>query len=484
MIPNHKSLMISSEEWTLAIISFLSMTAIRGIHRRWSQILAGVAIVFVLVYVLPHRLWLLDLSPSYLKVLRWTPADGNTGVGNDLRIVVFGGGNIATLGHKPTEFEDQSASWTEVLCQELDCTSYLSYVPHADKTGGSGVSNLVYEMTLNHTLASRDVAEGAAYDYSWLSTKYPTPVHLPDLKQQVDRFLANEPAGHPTLETLWVFDFGFWDLWRLSAFPQDISFQLLEVLSAVIFQEIDRLYQASLADVSDSNAKHPAKGTRPSTSPSYRPFRVLIPRLFDVSLTPAFETARFRPPPPHTQADELRNAAYLTKHWDNWMDEMTERWLGLNMPTIIDVTATTEAGFDDDNDDDESSPNSLQRISSRREVINPNLSKYLLELIADRQLKDSGIEDGRGRGTIRASQAFRHVDEACVQSNTATTAGATSGIPALVSCTEVEEYLFWDGFTVGPRAIRTIGERARDLVERHVEVGAPWLKKAHVHYPD
>ncbi|KAK8107605.1 uncharacterized protein PG998_009618 [Apiospora kogelbergensis] len=474
MIPNHKSLMVSSEEWTLAIIAFLSITSIRGVHRRWSHILAGAATIFVLVYVLPHRLWLLDVSPSYLKVLRWTPEDGSAGVKNDLRMVVFGGGNIATVGHKPAGFEDQSASWTEVLCRELDCASYKSYIPRAADPGGSVTSNVVYDMTLNHTLASRNVTDGAAYDYSWLSTEYPSPLHLPDLQQQVNSFLANEPATHPTQETLWVFDFGFWDVWRLSAFPQDISFQLVEVLAAVIFQDIDRLYQASLASMPNPSAKHSMKPTRPSESTFHRPFRVIIPRLFDVSLAPGFETARFRPPPPHTQADELRNAAYLTKHWDSWMDEMTEKWLGLNMPTVIDVTASAGTGFDDD--DDESGPGVIQRISSRREVINPNVFKYLLELIADRQLKDSGIEDSRGRGKMPADQSFGHVDEACLQPN-ATAAAVAPGILEMVPCTEAEEYLFWDGFTVGPRAIRTIGARARDLIERHIEVGAPWLKK-------
>ncbi|KAK8086832.1 hypothetical protein PG994_001806 [Apiospora phragmitis] len=447
--------------------------AIRGTYRRWPQILGSVAILYVMVYALPSRLWLFDLGASYLKVLKWTPGGGNAGLGKGPRIVVFGGGDVATLNQAPGDLDG--------------CASYLSYIPPIDKEGGSAVSNLVYEMTLNRTLASRNATSGAAYDYSWLSTQYPTPLHLPDLQQQVDTFLASEPAAHPTQDTLWVFDFGFWDVWRLAAFPQDISFQLIEVLASVIFQEIDLLYQASREGKADPYAKQPAKWrarrrmpTASDEDASSRPFRVLIPRLFDVSVTPGFETARFRPPPPHTRADESRNAAYLTKHWDSWMDGMTERWLAMNTPTV--EVASTSAHLEED-DDDESDPNMLHGIGSRREVINPNVSKYLLELIADLQLKDSGFEDSRGMGTMPADEAFGYVEEACLRPNTTTTAAA-SGTMDVVPCTEVEEYLFWDDFTVGPRAIRTIGEHVKDLVERHVEVGAPWLKKAHVHYRD
>ncbi|KAK7920963.1 hypothetical protein PG985_008985 [Apiospora marii] len=438
--------------------------AIRGTYRRWPQILGGVAILYVFVYALPSRLWLFDFGASYLKVLKWSPRGIDAGPGSGPRIVVFGGGDVATLNQVSADLDGRSTSWTEVLCQELKCASYLSYIPPIGKAGGSVVSDLVYETTLNHTLASRNTSSGAAYDYSWLSTEYPTPLGLSDLQQQVDTFLADEPAAHPTQDTLWVFDFGFWDVWRLSAFPQDISFQLVEVLATLIFQEIDLLYQAS----------------RPENHG--RPFRVLIPRLFDVSLAPGFETARFQPPPPHTQADELRNAAYLTKHWDNWMDVMTERWLGLNTPTV--EVASTGASLDDEDDGEGRDPNMLRGIGSRREVINPNVSKYLLERIADRQLKNSGLEDSKGMGKMPAGQAFGHVEEACLQPNTTAVEAAAPGALEMVACAEVDEYLFWDDFTVNPRAIRTIGKHAKDLVEQHVEIGAPWLKKAHVHYRD
>ncbi|KAK8094363.1 hypothetical protein PG997_001048 [Apiospora hydei] len=468
--------------------------AVRGTYRRWPQLLGAVTIFYVLVYALPSRLWLIDLGASYLKVLKWTPGDGAAGLGRGPRIVVFGGGNVATLNQGSADLNDQSTSWTE-----MDCASYLSYVPPIYKAGGSVVSNLVYEMTLNHTLASRNITYGAAYDYSWLSTQYPTPLRLPDLQQQIDTFLASEPAAHPTQDTLWVFDFGFWDVWRLSAFPQDISFQMIEVLASIIFQEIDLLYQASREGQPDPNdaehhhqpetkwraRKRMSTTAASSEDNSGRPFRVLIPRLFDVSVTPGFETARYRPPPPHSQADELRNAAYLTKHWDNWMDGMTERWLAMNTPTV-EVASTTGTGPDDENDNG-SDRNMLHGIGSRREVINPNVSKYLLELIADRQLKDSGLEDSRGMGKIPADQAFGQVEEACLRPNTTTTTAAekaVSGTVEMVPCADFEDYLFWDGFTVGPRAIRSIGQRAKDLVEQHVEVGAPWLKKANVHYRD
>ncbi|KAK7977717.1 hypothetical protein PG988_005207 [Apiospora saccharicola] len=461
--------------------------AIRGTCRRWPQILGGAAILYVLMYALPSRLWLFDLGASYLKVLKWTPGGGNPGLGKGPRIVVFGGGDVATLNQVSADLDNQSTSWTEVLCQELECASYLSYIPPIGRAGGSVVSNLVYETTLNHTLASRNTSSGAAYDYSWLSTEYPTPLGLADLQQQIDTFLADEPASHPTQDTLWVFDFGFWDVWRLSAFPQDISFQLIEVLATLIFQEIDLLYQASREGKSDPHAKHSAKWRarrRMSTASEDddRPFRVLLPRLFDVSLAPGFETARFQPPPPHTQVDELRNAAYLTKHWDNWMDVMTERWLAMNTPTV--EVASTSASLDDEDDEEESDPNMLRGIGSRREVINPNVSKYLLELIADRQLKNSGLEDSKGMGKMNADKAFGHVEEACLQPNTTATEATTSGPLEMVPCTEVDEYLFWDDFTVNPRAIRTIGQHAKDLIEQHVGVGAPWLKKAHVHYRD
>lgn len=119
MLPTHKSLIVSSEEWTVAVISFLSVMAIRGTYRRWPHILGGVAILYALVYALPSRLWLFDLGASYLKVLKWTPGGSNVSLGKGPRIVVFGGGDVATLNQVSADLDNQSTSWTEVLCREV-----------------------------------------------------------------------------------------------------------------------------------------------------------------------------------------------------------------------------------------------------------------------------------------------------------------------------------------------------------------------------
>lgn len=104
-----------------SLFAFFSAKAMRGGPRLLSQITICVVILFTLTRLLPTRFTDVAFGPSYTKILKWRPTaehdDGS--VGGGLRIVVFGGGDVATPNKGQEEIGFADKSWTEILCQQV-----------------------------------------------------------------------------------------------------------------------------------------------------------------------------------------------------------------------------------------------------------------------------------------------------------------------------------------------------------------------------
>jgi hypothetical protein len=104
-------------------LAFFSVKAIRGGPRLLPQIAICIVILITLTRLMPSRLFDIAFGSSYTKILKWRPsgyADDDGSVGGGLRVVVFGGGDIATpIKALGTGDVDPRNSWTEVLCQEV-----------------------------------------------------------------------------------------------------------------------------------------------------------------------------------------------------------------------------------------------------------------------------------------------------------------------------------------------------------------------------
>ena len=231
-------------------------------------------------------------------------------------------------------------------------------------------------------------------NYTFLPELYPVSWQLSDLSNQVTEFLAMKKPKHASMETLYVFSFGTWDIWSLAAMPKDIGARAVESMVEHIFVEVERLYASSLdpnsiawssssagandpapsdaAATTTENAGPDAKPTpkghedeEKSKKKPPKPFRILIPELFDPTLTPGWFSDRPQAPLVHNSAEQLRHAVQLTDHWNSQIHHMAESWI--EDPEGVLEQAEAGAKKKDAPTGNDNPPNLVDKRSRRRQ---------------------------------------------------------------------------------------------------------------------
>lgn len=357
----------------------------------------------------------------------------------------------------------------------------------------------------------------AKLDYSWVVEQYPRPLRH-DLANQVDSFLSSSRTRRAITESLWVFSIGYWDVWYLAALPRRLATDVLDLSVRDLFFQIERLYRAaqdrdsvafSEPYFSDSSAPGSVGAGSGSGSRAglvaRAPFRIFLTRLFDISLTPGFASARPKPPSPHLSSTQLRNAAFLTKYWDALLETAVDEWIGTPDPEYWSTADTVDInvieavigrrslerenigqGAEEHNDQDSWSSEELDGGISlpRRKVASYGIANYLQELMIDRQLRNSDLYDHNGLGARPPEDGFLDITMPCALriagEGTAEDGDGDEGRTRnrTVVCQEPDNYLFYTGFTVGPRATQEIGRRAAWRLLDQVEAGSRWRERA------
>lgn len=192
-------------------------------------------------------------------------------------------------------------------------------------------------------------------DYSFYPEVFPVPSDVPDFSKQVTDFLSRPRPKLLPRETLWVFNFGHWDIWNLAALPLRTSRPVVEAMVDDIILNIERLYSAAMNDKSIAHsdfllynstaagkAAKVTKGGKPTagdaqavaeaqTAAKHEPeekevFRIVVPMIFDQTLAPGWRTERPNVPAPHSKAEQQRNAATLTELWNTKLQMAVMEW--------------------------------------------------------------------------------------------------------------------------------------------------------------
>ncbi|KAI1128191.1 hypothetical protein F5Y10DRAFT_277579 [Nemania abortiva] len=475
-----------------------------GVFREGPRVLLKLAFS-VLFYMSLSYLWYsAQISVVLFSPGRSTDSKSNAG-GNltddsasmGLRMVVFGGGDVATPSLSASDWNGQGQAWTEIMCKKLGCDTYLSFVPEADGIGGAVVSNLLldaaYErVSVSSVRSNRD--DRTQLDYSWIPEQYPKP-YRQDLAAQVDSFLSSSQEQRTSTESLWVFNVGYWDVWYLAALPRKLATEVIDSSIRDLFFQIERLYQVA-QDQESIVFSHPYdKATR-------APFRIFLTRLFDISLTPGFASGRPKPPKPHLSSSQLRNAAFLTKYWDALLEVAVDDWLATPDPehwstadtvdikvleALVGKRSLGEQDAEQESEEEKDHDGWNGEISlPRRKVSSYGISHYLRELMIDLQLRNADLFDHNGLGARPPEDGFLDISMPCalkiVEDEPIEYGQDVAGTrTTTVVCQEPDNYLFYTGFTVGPRAIHEIGVRAARRFLDQVEPNSRWREKARMH---
>ncbi|KAH8712457.1 hypothetical protein HC256_005651 [Beauveria bassiana] len=466
------------------------------ILRTTPRLIAQIAICFVVTYSLATfaPAWFFE---GYENPLLWhRRIDSSiTKSTEDVRVVVFGSQDV--MGSAVPSSDSSRSSWTLQLCKELGCTSYRSLVPSTDAQPAIA-SNHLYETLTNEFLSSvegADMLESPASDYEFLKSQYPVP-KTPDLTAQVDKFLSTAPERKQSRSTVWIFTFGTWEVWNLAALPPVTANDLLDGMVEHIFQQAELLYLKALnprsiafsnfwagMEPSDMQRFMAPNAPRILDERALETFRILVPKLFDMTLAPVWQT-RPAPPYPHTRAEHMRNAVALTRRWNEqvakrmtqWRDRARSKPIGVEDEHVIN---TSDRPMNDAALQDfvASLPKDMRPEEGISKVAFAPYPKRMgeqldstvagmTELIMNVEMMRSGAHDsaGHGEATANASLLFADVSAPCFASAMDIPAG--QGERGSIACDAPDGYLFHDASTWNQRAVDDIASRtAKDVFD-------------------
>ncbi|KAL8369861.1 hypothetical protein RB595_000286 [Gaeumannomyces hyphopodioides] len=455
-----------------ALLAWLSTRVLRGGPRLLLQVTACILVIYLVTTTLPQRASDVAFGRGYSALWKWAgrrkggrPAVEDGSVAGGLRIVVFGASDMATI----PDGDDATGetTWSEVMCTELDCSTYISLAPKAPSRALS--SNTLYaSVALPKADADPENPTPPGLDYSFYPELFPVPSDVPDFSKQVTDFLSRPRPRLLPKETLWVFNFGHWDIWNLAALPLKISQPVIEAMVDEIVLNIERLYSAAMDEKSIAHSDFLLRNSTAVVSSGdgkvakdepgeKETFRIVVPMIFDQTLAPGWRTERPSVPAPHSKAEQQRNAATLTELWNVKLQMVVTDWVKKEDPKPEDEVPAAADDANEGGREERDEPGPLSRradetsngdaqpavttdapsfrmISRRsdgqqqeqtppptpktyplRDAIIYDLQEYLTEIMVERQLRNVGYVDQNGLGSKPESLGFSDVQTPCVQ---------------------------------------------------------------------
>jgi hypothetical protein len=344
---------------------------------------------------------------------------------------------------------------------QINCTSHLNF----------GVSQAPEAYPANAPTGA--MTSNAIY-VSALSTPPPPPLDtipnelLPDLAAQMQAFIALPPPSSKPKETLFLVSFGFWDIYNFAGLDYAKGRNVTDQSVNELFHQLDILYAHYSQNLSAAHFVAETEGADTNTTKveeqgsKFPPFRVILPKLFDPTLTPGWISQRPVPLRPSSVAEEQKNAVHLATRWNMLVENRIGGWLreGDKEKDGAGLTNATETSA------------SLPKID--KDVFYYDLPQYLLDIIVEHHLEDEGLSDANGLG--KAESPYESVYEPCVHSAEEVEDGLNSSpdLNGMILCKDPEEYLFWDAFDVGKVVKEGFGKEVGDMVRLGKSMRSIW----------
>ena len=366
------------------------------------------------------------------------------------------------------------------------------------------VSNVIYHEAVEQLSNETREESGWTSDYTLQTEMYPVPWNLPDLGRQITTFLSTPIPATPLSDTLWVFSLGTWDVWYLATLPMDQSKPLLRKLSEHVFEQVERLYQSSLkegspawsgvkqgtqtstldSDTEASKAASETKGAAASNRTRSENFRIIVPKLFDPTLTPGWRLMRPKlsssGTASHPMAEQMRNAAALTDEWNYQLGIKLVEWIGLSEPDAADKPIAAKSNAD--------TP-ARGPGHPLRDAIGYDMPKYIIDTIFQAQFRDEepaddalnnllgGVNSTARHDAPEQSPRYEEVTHACIEPSLLDEQEGNfdrDEDQQPIVCVEPHQHLFFTPFTLESAAIEHIAREVAERVLGNKTVRARW----------
>ncbi|KAI8245065.1 hypothetical protein K4K57_002640 [Colletotrichum sp. SAR 10_99] len=456
------------------LLGFISTRVLRGGPRFVIQVILALFALIVLGRFFTSSSSDLINAPKW----SWSPFGGSSEDANlagGVRVVAFGSPDIAT------PVTGKGKGWTEMFCEELGCSAHHSFVPKISLPAQALTAHEHYNETLQKVLRELEQEKAPGYDYDFILDQFPLAGAIADLAAQVDQFLAQPQERYLPKETIWVFSFGTWDVWTLAALPRDLGQGIVDLAVRALFAQVERVYQAALdtnsvafsdfwayqgAELIDKLNAMDTEGGEVDER-EVENFRVVIPEIFDVSLTPGWHAQRQSPPGPHTKAEQMTNAAHLTSRWNSEIRGRLDEWTRTADPQPKEGEERGQFGYIPASQrrspklrrgvkgmEPPTEGDALRVPFPRRVGAQVNHAEFVREAIVERQMRQHGLTDSVGRGNRTEQDRgvyFAETWTPCIWAKTSETPEVDGGFSA---CDTPGDYLFHSPFTLSERAIQ------------------------------
>lgn len=332
--------------------------------------------------------------------------------------------------------------------------------------------------SLKNLSKEANLTDNPAADYQFLTHQYPISLDAHDLEEQVFDYFHTDKANLPPQETVYVFTFGTWDVWNLAAMPLEKGERLVDELTSLIFNQTELLYTQSLDIQSiahsgywgasiDPKASKKDKDRAIKEAAQRRRFNVVVPELFDMSLTPGWQF-RDLPQPPHAPSEHMRNSALLTTRWNDRIREQMERWVALgtrapeNMPPDF-IPAGPPLGTVEEPTD----------LYPRRVAYLAETATRMVEVLTEEDMQQAGESDrtGRGRAPPYQKLRFQNTRMACAARSSLLKKldyGPHANEATRDRCMRPDNHLFYEPFTFNQRAVDEVGRMVAKGVNKNL----------------
>ncbi|TAQ90059.1 hypothetical protein B7494_g1599 [Chlorociboria aeruginascens] len=405
--------------------------------------------LLIIVILLPKN----HVSTKFQKIALGTTIDGYTNfwdwasgkprIEGNVGLVVFGDSWVDGDGFKDAVDIGWGKTWTDVLCEEIKCTSNQNLAVSQPSTAYPAEAP-TGALAANHLYVS-------AITTTQESAEHMAAKMLPDFGAQIQSFIALPVPEPRPKEILFVVSFGMWEIYHFSALDYTVAQSLIDQTLTELFTQLDILYAHYTKTILTIHkiqiAESRANGTAIPPPPK---FRVIIPKLFDPTLVPGWISRRPSPLRPSSIAEHQKNAVYLTGSWNTLLENKMRAWIKPNPNKSSDTQG-----------DDTQANNTETEIQPGKDFFYYDLSKYLTDIIIEHQLEEQGLSDASGLGTHESP--FESVYKPCVREADDDFDDDAVDIGGRLICKDPDEYLFWDDFSLGSIPRDEIGDKAVNI---------------------
>jgi hypothetical protein len=260
--------------------------------------------------------------------------------------------------------------------------------------------------------------------------------------------------------------FGFWDIYHFAGLSTTLGQNATETTVNELFTQLNILYNHYARQAANLTASGLPANASDGINPSPAPFRLVIPKLFDPTLVPGWLSQRPVPLAPSSVSEQQKNAVHLTSHWNLLLENKMTTWIKEEESEVASgddaQTAEGEQAEEDEVADPSEDLDWEEPIAVEKEIFYYDLPQYLLDLLVEHQLEETGLSDAAGLGT--GESPFESVSEPCVRETAPDDDEPLVDVNGLLVCREPAEYLFYDSFNLGPVASEAIGKEIGAMI--------------------